>query len=171
MATFSSYNPYMTPQQQIAVVCDVILFDWVDFCRVIEPPFQKGEEYVEFMKNRADYFGENASYVAQCLQQWIRENPYKNFMDAVYDALLNGLENREKAEELEMSLRRMSHTHSTQPAFEEAIRSVANMRLPVINAWLHRRTDESHFDTPPTQPMHSSDKAQIEPSTQTDRYV
>ena len=78
--------------------------DWEvlrDFCRVIDPPFRKGESFIDSIKKaRAKKNHTDIYWATRCLTIWIKENPRKDFIRAVYDALRRGIEDKKLARKL-----------------------------------------------------------------------
>ena len=88
----------MPLEEEIEFV-STLLSDWKilrDFCRVIMPPFRKGESFIEDVVKKRD----KTNLTTSCLKIWIEENPERSFLCAVYNALEIGLDNKELARKL-----------------------------------------------------------------------
>lgn len=91
----------MSLEEEIEFVSTLLSSDWEilkDFCRVIVPPFRKGESFIEDVAKKRDR--DNTNLATFCLNIWIEENPERSFLCAVYDALEIGLGNKELARKL-----------------------------------------------------------------------
>ena len=89
----------MSLEEEIEFVSTLLSSDWEilkDFCRVIMPPFRKGESFIDDVVKKRD----STNLATYCLKIWIEENPERSFLCAVYDALEIGLGNKELARKL-----------------------------------------------------------------------
>ncbi|XP_065841340.1 uncharacterized protein [Oscarella lobularis] len=81
--------------KQIAIVSNVICYNWKDVFRVIEPSLQDGIRFLESVVEEAKNSRRPGSYWADyCLRKWIGENtnsdpkPESSFLHTVHKALL-----------------------------------------------------------------------------------
>ncbi|XP_065846063.1 neural cell adhesion molecule 2-like isoform X2 [Oscarella lobularis] len=92
--------------RQIAIVSNIIQYNWDNVFRMIDPPFQDGERFLDSVLKKAKESSHKDSYWAEyCLREWIGENtnsepkPESSFLHAVHNALLD-LEAMDLAEKL-----------------------------------------------------------------------
>ena len=63
---------------------------WIDFFRVIDPPFQGGETFIQSIVQWNQKRGKDFC-AAYGLNVWIKENPNENFLQVVFNTIVDGL--------------------------------------------------------------------------------
>ena len=65
--------------------------NWIDFFRAIEPPFQGGEAFIQSVVQWNWKRGKD-SCAAYCLKLWIKEHPNDNFLQVVFNTIVDGID-------------------------------------------------------------------------------
>ena len=97
------YCLYVALHVQVKVVSELFSSNWEglkDFIRAINPPFERGESFVDDIERERADRESNYDWATHCLQIWVGENPNKNFLHVVSDTLARGIENGVLLEEL-----------------------------------------------------------------------